>query len=328
MNKTDFVNKIFSLKKSDSDFEALALQVFAYQFQSVSVYNQFCSHLGRTPENVNSISNIPFMPIQFFKKHELVDQNPVQKTFLSSGTGDYNQRSKHMVADLNVYNQSAQKAFAHFFGSEPIKILALLPNYLEQGDSSLVYMVNQFLYQPHCSGSFYGADYEQLNADLKIAIKNGERVLLWGVTYALLEFAAQFPQDLCGHFVLETGGMKGRRRELTRVEVHAELTSAFNLENVWSEYGMTELLSQAYSKGDGIFNTPPWMKILLTDINDPLGIKSHGKSGRINVIDLANIHSCSFIATDDLGWLKSDGSFGVIGRIDGSQTRGCNLLRL
>jgi len=319
------VNKIFGI--IPENFESTALEVFRFQYEQNPFYAEYAKAIGKTPECVHSVTEIPFLPIRFFKSTSIkTTAFEPQAIFESSGTtGSVN--SRHYVKDLKIYEESFTKTFHKFYGS--IKdwcILGLLPSYLERDNSSLVYMVKQLIEVSGKSDSgFYLNDFEKLSNVLKRQEQVGQKTLLIGVTFALLDFAEQFAQPLKHTIIIETGGMKGRREEMIREEVHAELKKAFGLSKIHSEYGMTELLSQAYSVGDGIFQSPEWMRILIRDEEDPFQIKNAG-SGVVNVIDLANIYSCSFIATDDAGRLYEDGSFEILGRIDGSDIRGCSLM--
>lgn len=326
MNTKGLICSIFSID-SALRFNELALAIFKHQSQHNSIYKKYLSLIGT--KNVQSIEDIPFMPIQFFKTHEVIEDNfQTKKKFMSSATTGI-QRSVHHIADLNIYNQSFTKSFNIFYGNpKDYVFLALLPSYLQQGDSSLIYMVDGLMkLSGDVNNKFYNQDIEQLAKDLQSLQKSNKKIFLIGVTYALLDLAEKHPMKFNNNtLVLETGGMKGRRKEMVREELHKTLTNAFGIDKIHSEYGMTELLSQAYSKGDGKFQTPPWMKILIRDVNDPLSYIDEEKTGGINVIDLANIYSCSFIATQDLGKIKEDGSFEVLGRFDNSDVRGCNLL--
>ena len=323
------IQQIFSIS-NQAQFEELTLQVFAFQFQNNPVYKRYCEYLQKAPENVHQVMDIPFLPIEFFKSHKVISSNKVpQAVFESSGTTSEN-TSKHFVTDLEVYQQSFLKGFTNFYGPvEDYCILALLPSYLEREGSSLIYMVNNLIQQSkHSDSGFYLNNLNDLNQKLIQLQDKGIKCLLVGVSFALLDLAEQFPMDLSHTIVMETGGMKGRRRELIREELHSILKTAFHVPKIHSEYGMTELLSQAYSKGDGLFQCPPWMKIIIRDTEDPLGIQPYGKTGGINVIDLANVNSCSFIATQDLGKVHPTGTFEVLGRFDNSDIRGCNLLAI
>jgi hypothetical protein len=311
------------------NFEEIALQLFEFQYTHNLVYKQFVDYLKINVSNVQTVQQIPFLPIEFFKTHRIISGNAEpQKIFESSGTtGQIT--SKHMVVDLKLYEESFEKGFEQFYGNiEDWTILALLPSYLERDTSSLVYMVDDLIKKSKNPNSgFFLNNLDELAVKIKSHISNPKsQILLIGVTFALLDFAEQFPMDLSDVIIMETGGMKGRREEMTRDEVHAILTKAFKVKTIHSEYGMTELLSQGYSKGNGIFETPKWMKILKRDIYDPFHITETKGRGGLNVIDLANIYSCAFIATQDLVNIISATEFEVLGRIDNSDIRGCNLM--
>ena len=270
--------------------------------------------------------DIPFLPISFFKTHHVCQDRPVVHTFESSGTGG--NRSQHLVNDLSLYEQSFFPTFKEYLGTplEELSLLALLPSYLERNNSSLVYMANALLPFAHKTSGFFLNDFEALKNQIVANEKNGVKTLLLGVSFALLDFSELYPMRLKHTSVMETGGMKGRREELTRTELHAALRKAFQLEKIHSEYGMTELFSQAYSKGKGIFVCPPWMKVVCRDIQDPLSLLPSGKRGALNIIDLANQNSCSFIATEDVGIVHENGTFEILGRMNHAEIRGCNLL--
>ncbi|NHN27026.1 acyl transferase [Flavobacterium jejuense] len=320
---------IFTIS-SKRDFEKLALKVFRYQFDNNKVYNEFCSLLGKDKSNVKTLVEIPFLPIQFFKSHEIISTTEsVQETFTSSGTTG-TQTSKHFVTDLSVYEQSYRKGFSEFYGNiEDYCILALLPSYLEREGSSLIYMVDDLIQSSnHPDSGFYLNNYQDLVTKLITLDKSGQNVILIGVTYALLDLIELHQFELKNTIIMETGGMKGKRKEIIREELHKILCQGFGVPVIHSEYGMTELLSQAYSLGNGVFECPPWMQILTRDTEDALSYVDYGKTGGINVIDLANINSCSFIATQDLGKKNPNHSFEVLGRFDNSDIRGCNLMVL
>jgi phenylacetate-coenzyme A ligase PaaK-like adenylate-forming protein len=328
MTNTDrLTEKIFQLSNL-ADFTSLALEVFRYQYEHNKVYQQFASALSVHPATVDRIEKIPFLPIEFFKNHEVVTGSFQEKViFTSSGTTGM-QTSKHYVKDLALYEESVLQGFRDFFGApEEYVFLALLPSYLEREGSSLVHMAKKLMeWSGDPRGGFYLHDYEKLSRVLSELQNEKKKVVLLGVTYALLDLAEQFPVQFPDLILMETGGMKGNRKEMVREELHAQLKSAFGVDKIFSEYGMTELLSQAYSLGKGHFEMPPWMRVLIRDVNDPLTILQEGKTGGINVIDLANIHSCSFIATQDLGKKLPTDGFEVLGRFDNSDIRGCNLL--
>lgn len=321
------VDHIFAIS-SKSDFEQLALSTFNYQYEHNIVYRNYCDLLHVDPERVDRLVQIPFLPIQFFKTHPIKTSTfEAQETFYSSGTTGQ-ERSKHYVKDLSLYEQSFNRCFSHFYGNlKDYCILGLLPSYLERDGSSLVHMVNQFIRESaHPNSGFYLNNMDKLVEVIHQLEAKGQPTLLIGVSFALLDMAERYELNLKHTIVMETGGMKGRRKELTRAELHQQLKEKFNLSVIHSEYGMTELLSQAYSKGDGIFATPPWMEIMIREVNDPLALITTQRTGGINVVDLANIHSCSFIATQDLGRKLGDNKIEVLGRYDNSDVRGCNLL--
>lgn len=328
------INDIFSIKNA-SQFEEQALAVFRYQAVKNEVYSQYLKGLSISPDSIKKLNEIPFLPIDFFKTHKVICDSGSKDeiVFTSSGTTGSVQ-SKHYVSDVSVYEQSYLKGFEFFYGNiEDYCVLALLPSYLERDGSSLIYMAEDLIKKSkHGDSGFYLNNYDELITKLNALEARGQKTILIGVTYALLDLSEKFPLwkrgkgDLANVTVMETGGMKGKRKEMVREELHAVLCKGLGVNKIHSEYGMTELLSQAYSKGDGIFNCPPWMKILIRDTNDPLTILETKKTGGINVIDLANINSCSFIATQDLGKFYADNSFEVLGRFDNSDIRGCNLL--
>ncbi|MGA8854206.1 MAG: acyl transferase [Christiangramia sp.] len=320
--------KIFGISNED-EFNATALKVFNYQFQNNPVYNQFCKLLKREPSSVNSIMDIPFLPIEFFKSKKVVTgDHTAQVTFSSSGTTG-SLTSKHYVSSLHLYEKSFIKAFQKFYGNpKEYVFLALLPSYLERTGSSLIYMVDSLIKKSENKDSgFYLNNLNELSEKLTILDRGDKKVFLIGVSFALLDLVEIKQFSLQNTIVMETGGMKGRRREMIREELHGILKKGFGVTNIHSEYGMTELLSQAYSSGKGIFNCPPWMKILIRDPEEALSFFPSGKTGGINVIDLANLNSCSFIATQDLGRIKND-EVEILGRFDNSDIRGCNLLLL
>jgi len=322
------IQDIFTIK-DHLTFRAAALEIFYYQSRHTPVYRDYLAALGVEPSSVQEVEQIPFLPIEFFKSHTvIVEWKNAEVVFESSGT-DGTTPSLHHVADASLYHKSFTSAFRQFY-SDPYTycILALLPAYLERSGSSLVHMMDRLITDSgHPESGFYLHNLEELASVLQKRNDDRQPTLLVGVSFALLDLAEQFPIILGDHIVvMETGGMKGQRKEMVRGELHEQLKTAFGLDTIHSEYGMTELLSQAYSKGDGLFHCPPWMKILIRDPNDPLSLLSAGQSGGINVIDLANLNSCSFIATGDLGKVFEDGSFEVLGRFDHSDIRGCNLL--
>ena len=341
INPTD----IFTIA-SKKEFEKMALKVFRFQFDNNIVYNQFCTLLHKNKENVKSITDIPFLPIQFFKSHNVISSKaPIQTIFTSSGTTSIAEnvdktiieakRSKHFVTDISIYEESYTKGFSQFYSNiEDYCVLALLPSYLERDGSSLIYMVNDLIAKSNNPDSgFYLNNYNELLQKIEFLHQKNQNILLIGVTYALLDLieyaqAISFPLHTFGSnlIVMETGGMKGKRKELIREELHQIINHGFGTQVVHSEYGMTELLSQAYSLGNGIFECPNWMYTLIRDPEDALTYLKQEKTGGINVIDLANIYSCSFIATQDLGKKYANHSFEVLGRFDHSDIRGCNLM--
>jgi hypothetical protein len=319
--------QLFNISNPE-EFNVMALEIFRYQYASNAVYADFVDQLSIYPKEVGHFTQVPFLPVSFFKSHLILSgKQKVETQFRSSGTTG-SDNSRHAVVDTGLYRQSFLKGFTHFFGNiEEYTLLALLPSYLEKGDSSLIFMVDELIKRTGKPESGFFLDNLQKLHDLLAELRDrGEKVMLIGVTYALLDLAEQYPLDFPALFLMETGGMKGRRKEMVREEVHLKLKEAFGLQRVYSEYGMTELLSQAYSMGDGLFLTPPWMKVLIRDANDPLTLNPEEKTGGINIIDLANLHSCSFIATQDLGKLHLNGKFEVLGRFDHSDVRGCNLM--
>ena len=322
-------NRLFKLYNT-KDFNESTLDIFRFQATNNSVYKTFLNHLKVDVNAIEKIEQIPFLPIQFFKSHKIISSKAItQQVFLSSGTTGMVQ-SKHYVTDISIYEESFTKAFQLFYGAiENYTVLALLPSYLERTGSSLIYMVNSFIGKSkNPKSGFYLDNLDELAENLQELDKKGEKILLIGVSFALLDLLDNYKFNLKNTIIMETGGMKGKRKELIREELHNILCDGFGVSKIHSEYGMTELLSQAYSKGNGIFECPPWMKILTRDTEDALSILPEGKSGGINVIDLANINSCSFIATQDLGKTYKNGSFEVLGRFDSSDIRGCNLLVL
>ena len=322
-------HSIFNIK-NQTEFKDLALNIFKYQFENNRVYRSFCDLLYIHPSEVNTLKDIPFIPIQFFKTRDILSSdNKIEATFTSSGTSGI-ETSKHHVTDLNIYQQSFTKGFEQVYGAiEDYAILGLLPSYLEREGSSLIYMVDSMIKtSKHPESGFYLNNLSELHKTLTTLDSEGKKVLLIGVSFALLDLVETYQFNLKNTIVMETGGMKGRRKELIRRELHDTLKKGFGVEHIHSEYGMTELLSQAYSKGNGVFNCPPWMTVLTRDTEDALTIQEPGKTGGLNIIDLANVNSCSFIATQDLGRTHHDGSFEVIGRFDNSDIRGCNLMVL
>ncbi|MEI6576252.1 MAG: acyl transferase [Bacteroidota bacterium] len=327
-NPPDY-NSVFTIK-TERHFEETALEIFAFQYANNPVYREFVQALGKNPSSVNSVEKIPFLPVEFFKSHKIIsgDTSPFF-AFESSGT-TAQITSRHYVIDPLWYEKSFTEGFRYFFGDvRNYRILALLPSYQERENSSLVYMAERLINDSKDPDSgFYLDQDDLLLTRLTEGCGSDKKTLLLGVSFALLDLAEKYPQALGDIILMETGGMKGRREELTREDLHERLGKAFQLKDIFSEYGMTELFSQAYSKGNGVFHSPPWMKILIRDPNDPLAYLPEGRSGGINIIDLANVYSCSFIATQDLGKCLPGGGFEVSGRFDHSDVRGCNLLVL
>ncbi|MBK7183339.1 MAG: acyl transferase [Bacteroidetes bacterium] len=325
------IEHLFTIK-SEQEFRRLVLDVFRFQATNNPIYGQYVQSLKIDIEAIEQIEQIPFLPVEFFKSFEIITNNQNTKdphSFTSSGTtGQIT--SKHFVSDSSIYQKSYLKAFELFYGNiTDYCILALLPSYLEREGSSLVYMADDLIKKSkHHQSGFYLHNYDELILTLQQLQDKKQKTILLGVTYALLDVVEQFPLFRGGSnlIVMETGGMKGKRKEMIREELHSILCEGFGVKSIHSEYGMTELLSQAYSKGDGIFTTPPWIKILIRDTNDPFSYLPAGRTGGINIIDLANIYSCSFIATQDLGKTNPNNSFEVLGRFDNSDIRGCNLL--
>ncbi|MDF3076640.1 MAG: acyl transferase [Sphingobacteriaceae bacterium] len=327
MNLPINANDIFSLT-SATEFEEIALQVFRYQAEECAVYSKFVKSLGVEPKRVEQLQQIPFLPIEFFKSQRIVcGSAEAEVVFSSSGTTGMNQ-SRHYVSDVRLYEQSFREGFREFYGEIcKYNILALLPSYSERDGSSLIYMVDDLIRESGKPASGYFLyNHDELFQTLIRLRDQDEPTVLIGVTFALLDFIEKYPIDFPQLIVMETGGMKGRRKEMIREELHQILCRGFGVFTIHSEYGMTELLSQAYSTGDGIFKCPGWMKVLIRDTNDPFTLLASGQTGGINVIDLANLNSCSFIATQDLGKLNGNGGFEVLGRFDNSDIRGCNLL--
>jgi len=323
MKKID--DEIFNIN-SESEFNNLCMKAFDFQMKNNKIYKEYSNIILKGNE-LNSIKKIPFLPIEFFKTDQIIcTGQKIEEIFLSSGTTE--NQSKHLISDLGIYKKSFRKSFDQFYGNiSEYCILSLLPNYREREGSSLIYMVDDLIKNSqHPKSGFYLNNYKGLSSTLEELEKTGQKTILIGVSYALLDLADQFPQKLKHTIIMETGGTKGERKELIKEELHKILKNAFSLNKIHSEYGMTELLSQSYSKGDNIFKSPTWKRILIRDVNDPLTIIGNDKTGGINIIDFANIYSCPFIATQDLGKTFTDGSFSVLGRFDNSDVRGCNLL--
>lgn len=314
--------------KTEDDFNQHCLDTYRFQSQHCKVYRDYVRLLGREKDSIQHYTEIPFMPIEFFKTQQVITEGmEAEIVFSSSGTTGM-VTSKHRVADLSIYERTFRKIFESFYGPlGDIAVLALLPSYLERSGSSLIYMIDDLMKQSEQPESNYFLYNHQELYDTLVQLKNkGTKTILFGVTYALLDFIEQYAFEFPELIIMETGGMKGKRKEMVKQEIHQLLEEAFAVYGIHSEYGMTELLSQGYSSGQGIFHLPKWMKILIRDTNDPLSLIPLNKTGGINVIDLANRYSCSFIATQDLGKVYQDGSFEILGRFDQSDIRGCNLL--
>jgi hypothetical protein len=319
-------DSVFNVQNQES-FSEIALEIFNLQCRENVVYRDFISTLGK--REVRNINEIPFLPAEIFRSREVITGKSGAEMIFESSTTSGSIPSRHFVYDLKIYEESFIRAFTLFYGNpDDFFIAALLPSYTERKHSSLVYMMEGLIKRSKCVYSgFYGGKPADLIKKLQDAKKQGQKAILIGVSFALLDLAEQLSPDLSGIIIMETGGMKGRRKEITRKELHEILTKKMNVPVIHSEYGMTELLSQAYSKGDGIFYTPPWMRILIRDPHDPLTIiNESGRPGGINIIDLANVYSCSFIASGDYGILHENGGFEVMGRFDNSDVRGCNLM--
>lgn len=319
--------EIFAIR-TETEFNSRALEVFGHQYRENPVYRRFLESLNLDPEKIHHYTRIPFLPIGFFKMHRVVTgEGPDEKVFLSSGTTG-TEKSRHYLTDVALYRESIRRGFSHFFGdAAQYDIFALMPAPEENPNSSLIFMVDEWIRNSGSAGSgFYLHEQAGLAKKLSEEGKNRRKKILIGLTYALLDFTERFPLSFAGGIVMETGGMKGRREEMVREELHRLLKQHFLVSQIHSEYGMTELLSQAISEGEGVFRSPPWMKILIRDPDDPLELIPPGRTGGVNIIDLANIHSCSFIATQDLGKLHPDGSFEILGRFDDSDLRGCSLM--
>ena len=319
--------KIFDIK-NHSEFKKQCLDIYNFQYENNMVYQNYCNMICEDPTDVNEINKIPFLPISFFKTKKILSTDNFEKVFYSSGTTT-NSRSKHFISSLKLYQKSFINNFKlNYSDITQYTILALLPNYYDNKDSSLIYMIEKLIKLSKSKESgFFLDDYINLSKKLiELDTKKERKTILIGVPYALLDLIDFNQFQLNNTIIMETGGMKGRRKEMVRSELHEKLKRGFGISKIHSEYGMTELLSQAYSKGDGIFKTPSWMKVIIRDINDAQNLDFNKKSGAINIIDLANYNSCSFIATDDMGKYINDDKFELIGRVDNSDIRGCNLL--
>lgn len=312
---------------NDSNFEDIAIRLFRFQAENSLVYNRYLQNLKVNPSKIDKIEGIPFLPISFFKTQNIKTGSWTPEVEFSSSGTTGSQTSRHAVADLNFYLKHAEKTFERFYGQlQQYHVLALLPAYLERSGSSLIAMIDHFIKMSGSEHSgFYLYNHNELVRKIEVLKSSSRKILVWGVSFALLDLAEHFEIDLSNAIVMETGGMKGRRQEITRQELHAFLNQRFNMAVIHSEYGMTELLSQAYSKGNGYYQMPPWMKVVIREINDPFCYVSN-KIGGVNVIDLANFRSCAFIETQDLGKTIETGELEILGRIDNSDIRGCNLL--
>ena len=319
--------KIFDIK-NHSEFKKQCLDIYNFQYENNMVYQSYCNMICEDPTDVNEINKIPFLPISFFKTKKILSTDNFEKVFYSSGTTT-NSRSKHFISSLKLYQKSFINNFKlNYSDITQYTILALLPNYYDNKDSSLIYMIEKLIKLSKSKESgFFLDDYVNLSKKLiELDTKKERKTILIGVPYALLDMIDFNQFQLNNTIIMETGGMKGKRKEMVRTELHEKLKRGFGVSKIHSEYGMTELLSQAYSKGDGVFKTPSWMKVIIRDINDAQNLDFNKKSGAINIIDLANYNSCSFIATDDMGKYINDDEFELIGRVDNSDIRGCNLL--
>jgi phenylacetate-coenzyme A ligase PaaK-like adenylate-forming protein len=326
--KTSFRERIFSIS-DEKEFDNAALEIFIYQAAHNRVYKDYLNALGLTLKAIKSSEEIPFLPVSFFRNQIVISgKKPYEAVFESSGTTGM-ETSKHYVQDMTLYEESFFRGFDFFYG-DPVNYFfaSLLPSYSERGNSSLLYMMKGLSKKSrYADSSFFNNKPEDLINALQEYHLKGVKTILLGVSFALLDLAEKFHPDLSGTIIIETGGMKGRRKEITRNELHRILKEGFNVKTIHSEYGMTELLSQAWSKGDGIYHCPPWMKVFIRDSLDPLSVLTDfGRTGGINIIDLANIHSCSFLLVNDLGKIHEDGGFEVLGRFDNSDIRGCNLM--
>lgn len=326
MEPKDFTSSLDQV--NESNFEDIALNLFSFQYKNNLLYQTYVNHLVKDPGSIDSIAKIPFLPIRFFKSHTVVCGTWKPEVVFTSSATSGSTVSRHLVRNLDFYLENAQTIFQHFYGSiNNYHFLALLPSYLERSGSSLIAMIDYFIKNDSSGQSgFYMNNNDELVAKISELKGSDKKVILWGVSFGLLDLAEKFEIDLSSCIVMETGGMKGRRKEWVREELHNFLCKKFNVKQVHSEYGMTELLSQAYSDGHGYFRMPVWMKIRIRDINDPFQGLADGRIGGVNVIDLANAHSCSFIETEDLGRIAGDSNFEILGRADNSDLRGCNLL--
>lgn len=313
---------------SQAAFEALTLKTFYFQYENNKVYRSFCDLINCHPSEVSAVKDIPYLPISFFKSKKICSFGEENMDFFSSSNTSGGSPSKHYYRQLEDYQMSFRKGFEHFFGDiEDFRVLALLPSYMERSGSSLIYMADDMIRnsaQPE--SGFYLNQWESLKKTIDQGEEKGQKTLLLGVSFALLDLVEQYSFNLQHTWIMETGGMKGRRKELTREALHDQLKKGFGVSKIYSEYGMTELLSQAYSKGEGVFECPPWMRVSARENQDPFHLLPWGQIGGLNIIDLANRDSCAFIATEDLGRVHSNSRFEVLGRLDASEIRGCNLM--
>jgi len=325
MQNHDLEKRIFSIQ-SEADFNTVALDVFNFQYMNCEMYSKFIDALKIDIHSVTDYSRIPFLPISFFKTHKIVTDTVINSVVFESSKTTGQVSSKHYVNNIDLYEKSFYKGFVKQFGNpEDYIILALLPSYLERDNSSLVYMATDLIrFSARKESGFFLHDFEKLHQTIQNNLD--KKILLLGVSFALLDFAEKYTVTHPNIIVMETGGMKGKRKEMTRIEIHEILQKSFNIPTIFSEYGMTELLCQACSKGKGLFETPSWMKVRIRDMYDPFTYLENGKIGGVNVIDLANIYSCSFIETQDIGKLYEHGFFTIEGRFDSSDVRGCNLM--
>jgi len=319
-------DKIFSV--SNNNFEPLALEIFYYQSSQNPVYKDYLHFLNINPKDLQKVDQIPFLPIELFKNHKIITGNGNPEVIFESSGTTGTIPSRHYVTDAAIYDQSLLHGFKHFFGDpEQYTFLALLPSYLERKTSSLTYMMQKLMNMSHNEDNgFYLYEHDILADKMERLIKQNKKIFFIGVSFALLDFADKHHPDLSNAIIMETGGMKGRRKELIRDELHGILKSSFNTPHIMSEYGMTELLSQAYARHDGLFEAPPWMRLMIRDANDPFAWLPSGQTGGLNIIDLSNINSCSFVATQDLARQTADGRFEIMGRFDNSDLRGCSLM--
>jgi phenylacetate-coenzyme A ligase PaaK-like adenylate-forming protein len=312
----------------EASFQEVVLQVFKEQSKEVKVYREYLAAINVDPLSISKWEDIPYLPIEFFRTREVIKEGQTAELVFQSSGSTSATSSKHFISDPSLYIESFKRGFQLYYGNiTEYALLALLPSYLQKGDSSLVFMTDHLIRESKNSMSgFYLDNYSSLADALNTLKEHRHKTILLGVSYALLDMAEQFPMQFPDLIIMETGGMKGRRKELVKDELHSILKNGFGVEKIHSEYGMTELLSQAYSSGDGIYSCPPWMKVRIREMNDPFQYVGYGKTGGVCITDLANVNSCAFIATQDLGRLYPNGTFEILGRFDDSEARGCNLL--